>query len=162
MFPNKCLSREEAVRRYGPIDLAHGHWPNQSQWMTMLEIPQGWFPDWCVADSKVPVTHIFLNKDIHDPLLAALTNIHNLGIGHELKTYDGCFNVRPVRGSSLMSTHAYGLGLDFNAATNPMSSVLHSTWSQAFIKCMTDQGFAWGGNFHGRKDPMHWSYAWEG
>lgn len=162
MFANKMTTRQSAVTRYGGIDLAAGHWADQSKWMANLAVPDGWFPGWKVQDSNVLVTHIFCNRDIHAPLMAALTAVRSKGLAAELKTYDGCFNIRAVRGSSLMSTHAFGLGIDINAATNPMSSVLHSTWSAGFVKCFTDQGFAWGGNFHGRKDPMHFSYAWEG
>lgn len=162
MFPNKMTTRDLAVKRYGPIDLGAGHWPNQSKWIKMLDIPAGWFPNWKVLDSQIPVTHIACNIDIHQPLMAALTALKVRGMAHLLRTYDGCLNVRPVRGSNLMSTHAYGLGLDINASTNPMSPVLHTDMSQDFVHCFTEQGFAWGGNFHSRKDPMHYSYAWEG
>lgn len=161
-FPNKCTSREAAIKRYGAIDLAHGHWLNQNQWIKMLDVPSMLFPNWKVLDSQVNVTHIACNIDIHKPLLMALNALHARGLGDQLHTYDGCFNIRAVRGSSLMSTHAYGLGIDINAQANPMGQTLHTNMPAEFVKCFTEQGFAWGGNFHARKDPMHFSYAWEG
>lgn len=161
-FLNKCTTRDAAIARYGHIDFASRVWPDQGHWMKMFLVAPGMFPNWKVLDTDHPVHAIFCNKDIHAPLLAALTSVHERGMADSLLTFDGCFNIRMVRGSSSFSTHAYGLGLDFNAKTNPMSSVLHTTMSQKFVKCFTEQGFAWGGNFHGRKDPMHFSYAWEG
>lgn len=162
MFPNKMMSRDACVQRYGHIDFASKKWPGQSKWMGMLEVPKGMFPQWKVMDTEQIVHAIFCNVDIHHPLMTALQNLHSRGMADLLKTYDGCFNIRTVRGSSAFSTHAYGLGIDINAATNPMSSVLHTNMNQEFVKCFTEVGFDWGGNFHSRKDPMHFSYAWEG
>lgn len=157
----KCTSRAQAVERYGHIDFEHKHWPDQMKWLKLLEIPPGWFPTWTVLDTGVTVRRIACNIDMHAPLMAALKAIHEQNLGHELHTFDGCFNIRAVRGSASASTHAYGLGLDIYAKKNLMSYVLRTTFSKAFVKCFTDQNFNWGGNWKGRKDPMHFSYAWE-
>jgi hypothetical protein len=158
----KCTTRAQAAARYGHIDFASRHWPDQGKWLKMLEIPPEWFPQWRVLGTKIPVTHIACNLDLHAPLLTALRHVHERGLGKELLTFDGCFNIRMVRGSNThFSTHSYGLGLDINAKWNPMGPVLHTTWSKAFVKCFTEQGFDWGGDWNGRKDPMHFSLAWE-
>jgi hypothetical protein len=163
MFQNKCTTRVAAEARYGHIDFASRHWPEQSHWIRSLVIPEGMFPNWKVLNTKMPVRAIACNLDLHQPLMAALTAVHNKGLGAQLHTFDGCFNIRMVRGSNAhFSAHSYGLALDINAATNPMGSVLHTTFTADFVKCFTDQGFAWGGNFHGRKDPMHFSRCFEG
>lgn len=149
-----------AANRYGHIDLASKFWPDQNHWIKMLEIPVGWFPHWRVLDSKSIVKHIACNIDIHGPLMSALTEVRFHGLGQELHTFDGCFNIRQVRGATSISAHAYGLALDLNAAENPLGS-LHSKFSSKFVDCFIKFGFSWGGNFHGRKDPMHFSWCWE-
>lgn len=163
-FSNKMVSRSLAVGRYGGIDFASKHWPQQGKWIQSLEIPAEWFPSWHVLDSKAQVRHIACNLDIHMPLLAALKSVHERGLGDLLKTFDGCFNIRMVRGSTAaVSAHSYGLALDINASENGLGQTHGGFYNHLdFVKCFTEQGFAWGGNFHGRKDPMHFSYCWEG
>lgn len=157
----KCTTRMDAISRYGSIDLAHSHWPDQMKWIKLFQVPLGWFPNWTVLDTGTTVNHIACNSDIHEPLMKVLTSLKALGLGQELHTFDGCFNIRAVRGSNLMSTHAYGLGLDIYAKQNPMSYLLRTTFSKEFVMCWKREGFNWGGDFRGRKDPMHFSYAWE-
>ncbi len=161
-FMNKMTTRAACVERYGPIDFISRTWPNQSKWMAMLEVPREWFPTWTVLDSKIPVKHIYCNIDMHKPLISALQSVYALKLGGELHTFDGCFNIRQVRGSNMFSAHSYGLALDIYAKRNLMGYVLRTSFSPAFVKCFTEQGLAWGGNFRGRKDPMHFSYCFEG
>lgn len=161
-FPNKMTSRDAAAKRYGHIDLASGYWPNKNQWIELFHVPENWFPNWHVLDTNQTVKVIACNKDTHAPLLKALTAVHECGLGSVLKTFDGCFNIRKVRGSNLMSTHAYGLGFDFNASINPLGGQ-NGDFAKHLdvVECFKAQGFSWGGDWHGRKDQMHFSYAWE-
>ena len=156
----KCTSRQMAEGRYGHIDLASGHWADQNKWIIMLPIPTGMFPNWKVLNYQIPVHAIACNQDVYGPLWSALQAVKRNGLESELKTFDGCFNIRTVRGSDLVSTHSYGLAVDLNAGIEPLGS-LTTHWSQGFRDCFTSSGFDWGGNFTGRKDPMHFSYAWE-
>jgi hypothetical protein len=129
----------------------------------VLRIPEGKFPNWKVLNTQIPVRAISLNKDMEKPLENALNAVIAMGFKDKLITYDGCFNIRSVRGRpNDLSAHAYGLAIDINAQTNPLSSILHTDMSASFVKCFTNEGFAWGGNFLNRKDPMHYSYAFEG
>lgn len=158
----KCTTLEMAIERYGHIDLASGIWMGQAQWIQMFQVPDGWFPNWHVMDTGHVVSRVACNVDMHTPLRAALKKVKDLRLEACLKTYDGCFNIRRVRGSAHVSCHAYGLAIDLNAATNPLAG-LHGDLSihPDFVKCFTDEGFDWGGNFKSRKDQMHFSYAWE-
>lgn len=158
----KPTSIEKAIERYGAIDFASKHWAQQSHWIVMYDIPPFSFPNLHVLDTPIRCTHIAINKDMFDPLDAAMRAIIKAGCAKELRTFDGCLNIRPVRGTQhAPSTHSYGLGIDWNQATNQMGSTLTTDLSPELIKCFTDQGFSWGGNFRHRKDPMHFSYAWE-
>lgn len=164
MFPNKQTTRAACVDRYGHIDFGSAHWPNQSQWMTMIAVDPHGFPNWYVDGTRHFVTSIYCNKDMAGPLANALKAVHDKGIQSLLKIYSGCFNIRMVRGNnSLFSAHSYGLAIDLNSDDNGLGSTHGGFYNHPdFVKCFTDQGFAWGGNFHGRKDPMHFSYCFEG
>ena len=156
------MTRQQCVEKYGAIDFASRYWPDQKKHMGMLEIPSTWFPNWVVAGTKIQVKHIYCNNDMNRPLFYALQSISAEGLGGELHTFDGCFNIRAVRGSSSFSLHSYGLALDIYAARNPMSYILRTTFSDRFIKCFKEQGFYWGGDWKGRKDAMHFSYGVNG
>lgn len=162
-FKNKMTTVELAIERYGAIDFASGHWPEQNQWIRILQIPPGMFPKWYVLNTRMPVKHIACNYDIAPPLMRALQAISEGNLQDQLETFDGCFNIRLVRGSShAMSAHSYGLAIDLNADDNELGQTEGGFYkSPEFVKCFTDQGFDWGGSFHSRKDPMHFSYAWE-
>jgi hypothetical protein len=158
-FANQPRSHQDCINRYGHIDFASRHWPNAGLWVKSLVVPPGMFPNWHVMNTRLPVHAISCNLDIHPYLLRALNAIKAGGMSDLLKTFDGCFNIRPIRNSSSFSAHSYGLALDLNASHNPMGAVLHTDMKAAFVKCFTDQGFTWGGSFHGRKDPMHFSWC---
>jgi hypothetical protein len=152
-----------AIKTYGAIDFSTKHWADQNKWIKMFEIPAGWFPHWHVLDTNLPVHHIACNLAIHKPLMFALDAVHSKGYGGLLLTFDGCFNIRMVRGSAThFSAHSYGLALDLNASLNPLGVTSGGFFDHLeFVKCFTDQGWDWGGNFHARKDAQHYSWAWE-
>lgn len=112
---------------------------------------------------------IHCHKDFINPLLTALTNLRDTGFWTELKTYDGCYVVRAIRGyekkledllgkkkiaeaMQYMSNHSWGTAIDFNAKENGIG--MNPKFSAGFVKCFIDAGFVWGGNFE-RKDGMH-------
>ncbi len=159
LYLNKQLTYDQAVKRYGAIDLASLHWPEASTWIKLLEVPAGAFPNWKVMETQIPVTHIALNTDLHEPLKAAFNNIVNRGLEQTLYTFDGAFNIRLVRGSKVqVSTHAYGLAIDINAGSNRLGGPV--TINPDLAECFIREGFDWGARFH-RVDGMHFSRAWE-
>lgn len=99
---------------------------------------------------------LYCNKDIVAPLTQAFTNLISTGKVSELKTFDGCFNIRKKRGLSSMSLHSWGIAIDVNAAWNQLNMV--PTLTPGFVKCFTDAGFEWGGTWT-RKDGMHFQLA---
>jgi hypothetical protein len=104
---------------------------------------------------KIP-KRIFCNKDMVAPLSAAFANLIKTGCINELKTWDGCFNIRKMRGINSMSLHSWGVAFDVNAAENGLNQ--EPKLSPAFVKCFTDVGFDWGGNWQ-RKDGMHFQLS---
>ena len=95
---------------------------------------------------------IYCNKDLIGPLSAAFKALIDTGCVNELKTWDGCFNIRKKRGLSSMSLHSWGIAIDVNAFENGLNK--QPKLSTEFVKCFTDNGFDWGGNWT-RKDGMH-------
>lgn len=95
---------------------------------------------------------LYCNKDMVEPLSKAIKNLIDTGKIAELRTWDGCFNIRKKRGLSSMSLHSWGIAIDVNAAWNGLGKT--PTLSAEFVKCFTDAGFEWGGTWT-RKDGMH-------
>lgn len=80
--------------------------------------------------------------------------VHALG----LDTYDGAYNPRKVRGSATKwSNHAFGAAIDINAGENGMYQ--KGNMPQLAIDAFKRQGARWGGDYHGRKDPMHFEFC---
>ena len=102
---------------------------------------------------------IYCHKLMVEPLTKAFKSLISTGAVKELKTWDGCYNRRLQRGSrTKWSIHSWGLAIDCNAAWNGLGKT--PTFSKAFVKCFTDAGFDWGGNFGGsRVDGMHYQLA---
>ena len=86
---------------------------------------------------------LYCNKDIIGPLSAAFSNLIHRGFISELKTFDGCFNIRKQRGAASQSLHSWGIAIDVNAAWNGLGKIPQLT--PGFVKCFTDAGFDWGG-----------------
>ena len=99
---------------------------------------------------------LYCNKDLITPLSNAIQKLIITGKISELKTWDGCFNIRNKRGLSSMSLHSWGIAIDVNAAWNGLGK--EPTLSPEFVKCFTDCGFDWGGTWT-RKDGMHFQLA---
>lgn len=109
---------------------------------------------------------IYCNKDLIDPLRLAFKNLISTGCVNELKTWDGCYNFRPIRGYEkqwektknvkYLSVHSWGCAIDVNAFENGLGK--EPKLSADFVKCFTAAGFDWGGFFK-RKDGMHFQLA---
>ena len=99
---------------------------------------------------------IYCNKDLVKPLSMALQSLIKSGYVKELKTWDGCFNIRKKRGLTSMSLHSWGLAIDINAFENGLN--MQPKLSAGFVKCFTDAGFDWGGVWQ-RKDGMHFQLS---
>lgn len=68
--------------------------------------------------------------------------------------YGGCFNIRKISGSNNWSNHSWACAIDLSPATNGFNTG-HGTIGQIVVDAFKRQGFRWGGDYKGRKDPMH-------
>lgn len=122
---------------------------NELKYMTVWDIPAH-------LEIGVIPKKLYCNKLMIHPLTQAFTNLIDRGFVNELKTWDGCFNVRKKRGLKSLSLHSWGIAIDVNAAWNGLGKT--PTLSSGFVKCFTDAGFDWGGTWT-RKDGMHFQLA---
>jgi hypothetical protein len=72
-----------------------------------------------VSNPVIPAV-IYVNKDFAGDVEKWLSALFVEGLLHEIKMWDGCFNIRKKRGLSSLSLHAFGIAVDVNAAHNPL------------------------------------------
>jgi hypothetical protein len=135
------VTSAQCIKKYGD--------PTKENNMALWDVP---------AHLEVGVIpkRIYCNRDLVQPLATAFQNLIATGRVSELKTWDGCFNIRKKRGLSSMSLHSWGIAIDVNAAWNGLGKT--PVLSAEFVKCFTDAGFDWGGTWT-RKDGMHFQLS---
>jgi hypothetical protein len=114
-----------------------------------------WTPDDLYRRGAIPA-RVYCNRDLVKPLRQAFTNLITRGCIDELKSWDGCFNIRQQRGGSSWSLHSWAIAVDVNAKENPLGQT--PVLSPEFVKCFTDAGFDWGGKWK-KPDGMHFQLA---
>lgn len=137
-----------------------------AKWCVMWDVPKE-------LEIGVIPKRIYCNKDLIIPLSKAFNNLISTQHVSELKTWDGCYNPRAIRGYEerykaarkakdrvsairYLSVHSWADAVDLNAFENGLGT--KGKLSIGFVKCFTDVGFDWGGVFQ-RKDPMHFQLA---
>lgn len=132
------VSSAQALKKYGD--------PVNESGMILWDVPTE-------LEIGVIPKRLYCNRDMVGPLTKAFKNLITTGHVNELKTFDGCFNIRKKRGLASMSLHSWGLAIDVNAAWNGLHKV--PQLSAGFVNCFTIAGFDWGGTWTGRVDGMH-------
>lgn len=113
--------------------------------MTLWVVPQD------IAIDTAP-KRIYCNKLMPAALTNAFANLIYRHLEDQLKTWDGCFNIRTKRGGRTTSLHAWGVAIDVNASENPFGK--KPKMSAEFVKAFEDAGFDWGG-YWAKPDGMH-------
>lgn len=110
---------------------------------------------------NAPIHGIRVHHKCALSLMRVLTDIQaRHGNDHHImsviQTYDGCYNFREQRGSHVMSKHAWGVAIDFDAADNdfrdnwPMKSIM----PLEIMECFAREGWVSAGAFWS-SDGMH-------
>jgi hypothetical protein len=131
------VTSAQALKKYGD--------PTKESGMTLWDVPKE-------LEIGVLPKRLYCNKDMILPLTKAFKNLISTGCVKELKTWDGCFNIRKKRGLTSMSLHSWGIAIDVNAAWNQLN--MTPTLSKEFVNCFVTAGFEWGGLWE-RSDGMH-------
>jgi hypothetical protein len=122
---------------------------DEGKYMVMWDVPSH-------LEIGVIPKRIYCNKAMIEPLTKAFCELISTGCVNELKTWDGCFNIRKKRGLNSQSLHSWGVAIDVNAFENGLGQT--PKLSKEFVKCFTDNGFDWGGTWQ-RKDGMHFQLS---
>ena len=110
-----------------------------------------------IYDGK-EVTRARCHRKLVENFQAAFETIKKLGLQDQCKRYGGIYNKRSIRGfASHASTHCWGIAPDLEPRLYPLGS--RKRFPEPIIKAFTDVGFFYGGDFKGRKDPMHFQFA---
>jgi D-alanyl-D-alanine carboxypeptidase len=136
------VTSQQALKKYGNPSPSN---PNLVLWDVPAELEIGIIPK-----------RIYCNKDMIAPLTAAFKALITTGCVTELKTWDGCFNIRKKRGLASMSLHSWAIAIDVNAFENGLNQT--PKLSKLFVSCFTNNGFDWGGVWK-RKDGMHFQLS---
>jgi hypothetical protein len=115
------VTSQQALKKYGD--------PTKESSMIVWDVPGH-------LEVGVIPKKLYCNKDMVAPLSQAFTNLISRGKVSELKTFDGCFNIRKKRGLSSMSLHSWGIAIDVNAAWNQLN--MTPALSAEFVKCLHD------------------------
>ena len=132
------ITSAQCLERYGKPELEKA--------MVVWDVPT-------VLEVGVIPKRIYCNKDMVEPLKQAITNIISRNLISQLKTWDGCFNIRKKVGALSPSLHSWGIAIDINAAWNGYNKT--PTMSKELVQCFKDAGFDWGGDWKGSIDGMH-------
>lgn len=137
------VTSQQALKKYGTPSPSN---PNMVVWDVPVELEIGMIPK-----------KIYCNKDMVKPLSMAFKKLIDTKAVNELKTWDGCFNIRNKRGLSSYSLHSWGIAVDVNAFENGLNQT--PKLSKQFVECFTTSGFDWGGTWKSRVDGMHFQLS---
>lgn len=137
------VTSAKALQKYGPAS-------DRNPWLIVWNVPKE------LQVGKIP-KRIYINKDMVGPLTQGFKNLIERGYVDELKTWDGCFNIRTKRGKQSASLHSWAIAFDVNASENGLNQV--PKLSSGFVKCFTDAGFDWGGYWKNPVDGMHFQLS---
>lgn len=142
----------DAAVFYGKSD-GSSKWESEN--LVTFDAPYAMFMDGRLVRS------IRCHKKVRESLSRILTKIRELYITPDairavgLDQYDGCYNFRPVRGStSRLSMHSYGAAIDFDSEHNPLGAT-HGRMPAEVVAIFKAEGWRWGGDYQNRKDWMH-------
>jgi len=141
------LTSTECISRYG----AAYKESNMVLWDVPTELEIGVIPK-----------RIYCNRDMIAPLTQAFQNLIKTGFVKELKTWDGCFNIRNKRGARSMSLHSWGVAVDLNSSDNQfgktyeqLKKIGKNPFTDGFLQCFRSAGFDCGGDWVKNPDRMH-------
>ena len=135
------ITSAQALARYGD--------PRTEAAMTLLTVPTD------LRIGAVPA-RVYCNRDLVQPLLRAFQNIRDAGLADEIKTWDGCFQIRNKRAGRTASLHSWGQAVDVNAAWNRLG--MKPTMPLNLVLCFLEAGFDWGGEW-AIPDGMHFQLS---
>jgi hypothetical protein len=102
---------------------------------------------------------ITVHRVIAERVRALFAEWEQAGLLSRIRSFDGSYAPRRIRGSTSISKHAYGVAFDLNAKANPLGAPAAPQGAEGSLVELApiaeQHGFFWGGKFKGRPDAMH-------
>lgn len=108
-----------------------------------------------IATATVPIMgRVTCHRLMIPQLRGALQEVQDSGLGHLLRTYDGCYVPRFIARNpdNSVSLHTWGIAIDMDAATNYRG--IRGTMDDRIVAIFQKWGFRWGGDWK-YTDSMH-------
>jgi len=108
-------------------------------------------PAWVEANIRtreIPLLgRVTSHRKLLPPLIAALEEVQDAGLGSLIDVYSGCWAARTVAWSPTAppSQHAYGAAIDINAPQSPFGTP--PNFDPRIVAIFEERGFNWGGDF---------------
>jgi len=166
-MPSAAPAASASVMPVWPLDTAaaknafygnfHGaKWPQQ--YLTRITTP------FQMYYARKPIPSLLVNRMCAAAMLSCFNDIWN-ECDHDQKAVDaagasdfgGCFNIRPIAGSNNWSNHSWACAIDLSPGSNRFNT--KTTLSRIVIDAFRAHGARWGGDYKGRKDPMHFEFV---
>lgn len=112
--------------------------------------PLAWSPETLVS-------RVAVHRDIADLTRETFAAIDDAGLWAKLGPYGGGYAPRMKRGAASPSLHSWGIAFDWSPSRYPLGSTRR--FPAAVVDVWRSFGWIYGGDFRGRKDPMHWQFA---
>ena len=127
----------------------------QTEFLTRITLPFTIPLSW---DKSKLVSQITCHKLVADVFTTAFEEIERADLRQKITSFGGCFNFRPQRTGTRLSTHAWGIAIDLNPESNAQGTA--GNMDPAIVEIFKQAGFSWGGEWEGRsRDPMHFQYC---
>jgi hypothetical protein len=111
-----------------------------------------WVAEYIVTDTVPILGRVTCNKHMMPQLKAALAEVVESGLAHEINYHVGCYHPRFIANSTQLSNHSFGLAIDINSLENQRGT--RGQMHRGVVAIFKKWGFAWGGDWH-YTDPMH-------
>lgn len=145
---------------YGDPRGANGH--ENAHWREQVEVRI--VTPFQMYYAKKPIKSIAVHKKCAGAFIAAFQEIWDACDRDQKKVdktgasdFAGVFNFRKIAGSNSLSNHSFGCAIDLSPATNGFN--MKGTISNIVVEAFKRQGARWGGDYKGRKDPMHFEFV---
>jgi hypothetical protein len=140
------MTYDQALAKYGdPTKLTF-----EAENIVSFDLP---FP---LLYGSAPVHRSRAHKLAVPNFVGALTRVRDLGLADLVPAYGGIFQQRSIRGhAGHLSAHSWGCAVDLCPSQYPLGS--KARFDSRIVDAFTFFGFTYGGDFHSRLDPMHFS-----
>ena len=107
-------------------------------------------------DLNTTIRRFRCHEKLSEVFQSVFNEIYKQGLWEHLNDFGGCYQYRPARNLSKLSTHSWGIAVDVDVNDNPLGA--DPVIDDRIVVIFEDHGFLWGGRWS-RPDGMHFQYA---